>query len=285
MAQPLRRGVDSASVCREGFCKEVPRLLQQLLTLLRRRSQPGSHQHPGHAGEQQPQLRQFFFSRLAGNKWQQPLTIRFLRRFDSFPHRQRLPREFRPQCSENTTHSWRGRVPRAQVAFDDGLESVSFGRGLRNFQHALSHLVECPGYGLDEQVVLALKMPVEAPFGQAHLFHQRPDAAGVPAVLAERTSGYGKYILVVLGFVFGRVSHPARIEYVRTLRCQADEKGCSKRELHLRFASPPFPLNRATGTGDPRCFEDRLRHGACDPSRLGGAGNRRSVQGAVEQHQ
>jgi hypothetical protein len=36
------------------------------------------------------------------------------------------------------------------------------------------------------QVVLALEMPVEAPFFQAYLLHDRPDAAAVTAALAER---------------------------------------------------------------------------------------------------
>jgi hypothetical protein len=43
-----------------------------------------------------------------------------------------------------------------------------------------------PCHRFDEQVVLALKMPVEAPFGQAYLLHHRPDAAAVPAALAEK---------------------------------------------------------------------------------------------------
>jgi hypothetical protein len=59
----------------------------------------------------------------------------------------------------------------------------------------------------------------------------------------------------------------------------------SKPALPLCFVSLPLPLNRATGTGDPRCSEHRLRHGAGDSRRLGRAGNRRSVQSAVEQHQ
>jgi hypothetical protein len=45
-------------------------------------------------------------------------------------------------------------------------------------------------------------MPVEAPFRQAYLLHHRPDAAAVTAVLAERASGDGKNVLVVLRFVF-----------------------------------------------------------------------------------
>jgi hypothetical protein len=50
-------------------------------------------------------------------------------------------------------------------------------------------------------------MPVEAPFRQAHLFHYRADAAAVTAVLAERASGHGKNVLVVLRFVFQGVPH------------------------------------------------------------------------------
>src|ERR1700681_2917358 len=55
---------------REALYKEVPRLHQPLLTPLRGRSDAGHHQHPRHTGEQQPTLRQFFFSRLTRNKWQ-----------------------------------------------------------------------------------------------------------------------------------------------------------------------------------------------------------------------
>jgi hypothetical protein len=45
-------------------------------------------------------------------------------------------------------------------------------------------------------------MPVEAPFGQADLLHHPPDAATVPAALAEGARGHGKNVLVVLRFVF-----------------------------------------------------------------------------------
>src|SRR5882757_3983220 len=50
-------------------------------------------------------------------------------------------------------------------------------------------------------------MPVEAPFRQAYLLHHRADAAAVTAVLAERASGHGKNVLVVLRFVFQGVPH------------------------------------------------------------------------------
>ncbi len=90
----------------------------------------------------------------------------------------------------------------AQIAFNDGSQCLTFGRRPCNFQHATSHLVECPCHRFDEQVVFALKMPVETTFRQAYLLHHRPDAAAVTAVLAERASGHGKNALVVLRFVF-----------------------------------------------------------------------------------
>ncbi len=93
-------------------------------------------------------------------------------------------------------------MARAQIAFDNGAQSLTFGRGLRNFQHARSHFVECPCYRFDEQIVLALKVLVEAPFGQAYLLHHRPDAAAVASVFAERASGHGKNVRVILRFVF-----------------------------------------------------------------------------------
>ena len=64
---------------------------------------------------------------------------------------------------------------------------------------------------LRRQVILALKMPVEAPFSQAHLLHYRADAATVTAMLAERASGHGKNMLVVLRFVFQGVPHDLRV--------------------------------------------------------------------------
>src|SRR6266705_639668 len=54
-------------------------------------------------------------------------------------------------------------------------------------------------------------MPVKAPFFEAYLLHHRPDAARVTTALAERASGHGKNLLVVLRFVFRRVSHDARV--------------------------------------------------------------------------
>jgi hypothetical protein len=86
--------------------------------------------------------------------------------------------------------------------FDDGSQSLTFGRGLCNFQHASPSLVECPCHRFDEQIVLALKVPVETPFREAYLPHHRPNAADVTAVLAERPRGHGKNVLVVLRFVF-----------------------------------------------------------------------------------
>jgi transglutaminase-like putative cysteine protease len=71
-------------------------------------------------------------------------------------------------------------------------------------------------------------MSVEAPFFQAYLLHHRPDAAAVPAALAERASGHGKNFFVVLRFVFRRVSHRVRVRsysnpvktvYSSTLTC------------------------------------------------------------------
>jgi hypothetical protein len=50
-------------------------------------------------------------------------------------------------------------------------------------------------------------MPVEAPFRQAYLLHHRPDTAAVTAMFAERASGHGKNLLVILRFVFQRVPH------------------------------------------------------------------------------
>src|SRR5437868_10054432 len=54
-------------------------------------------------------------------------------------------------------------------------------------------------------------MPVEAPFLQAYLPHHCPDAAAVPAALAEGASSHGKNPLVVLRFMFRRVSHDVRV--------------------------------------------------------------------------
>src|SRR3984893_2072231 len=137
--------------------------------------------------------------------------MRFSRRLNSSSHGQGLSCELWPEGGDHTTHSWRIRVAWAQIVFDDSPQSLTFGRGLCNFQHAASHLVECPCHRFDEQVVLALKMPVEAPFRQAYLLHYRADAAAVTAVLAERASGHGNNLLVVLRFVFRRVPHVIRV--------------------------------------------------------------------------
>src|SRR5882672_423940 len=186
----------------EALYKKVPRLRQNLVPPLSIRNHPGHGQHPHHAWKQQLKLRHLFFSRTTGREWQKPLTIRFQRRLDPPPHAYRFPRQFGRKGGEHATGSERTRVVRAEIAFDDGPQTLTFGRGLCNFQHASSHLVECPCHRFDEQVVLALKMPVEAPFRQAYLLHHRPDAAAVTAVLAERASCHGKNVLVVPRFVF-----------------------------------------------------------------------------------
>jgi hypothetical protein len=92
-------------------------------------------------------------------------------------------------------------VVRAQIVFDDGSQSLTFERGLCNFQHAASHLVECPCHGFDEQVVLALEMPVEAPFVRPTFFITVPMPLLSPPCLRKRTSGHGKNVLVILRFV------------------------------------------------------------------------------------
>jgi len=94
-------------------------------------------------------------------------------------------------------------MTRAQIVFDHGLQSLSVGRGVCDFDHACSHFVEGAGYGFDEEVILAVEMPVEASFGEAYLLHDGPDAAGVAAMLAKGLRGYRDDVLVALGFVFG----------------------------------------------------------------------------------
>src|ERR1700676_4124079 len=56
--------------CSEALYEKLPRLHQPLLAPLRVRNNADHHQHPGHAGEQQPNFRQSFFSRPTRNKWQ-----------------------------------------------------------------------------------------------------------------------------------------------------------------------------------------------------------------------
>ncbi len=102
----------------------------------------------------------------------------------------------------------------AEIAFDDGPQRLTFRRGLCNLHHARFHLVDRPCHRFNEQVVLALKMPVKAPFFQACLLHHRPDAAAVTAALTESPSRDGKNFLVVLRFVFWRVSHELRVRLV-----------------------------------------------------------------------
>src|SRR5579864_433852 len=105
---------------------------------------------------------------------------------------------------------------------------------LGHLHHVSSSLVECPRNRFDEQVVLALEMPVEAPFLQAHLFHYCTDAAGVPAALAERASGHGKNLLVVLRFVFKGVPHDRKSTSV--LQCLSSSNNlcfCESFRLHL----------------------------------------------------
>ena len=153
----------------------------------------------------------FLFSRLTGHKGQQPLTIRFQQRLDPSPHGYRFPRELGPEGGAHATGSRRIRVTRAQIALDDRPQGLTLGRGPCDVHQSLSRLIQCPCDRLDEQVVLALKMPVKAPFFQAHPLHHRPDAAAVPAALTERASGHAKNLLVVLRFVFPRVSHRLRV--------------------------------------------------------------------------
>src|SRR5215469_7289224 len=97
----------------EALYEKVPRLHQHLLSPFRVRSNAGHHQHPRHTGEQQPTVLQLFFSRLTRNKWQQPLTIRFQRRLNSFPHGQRFSCELGREGGEHATASRRIRVAHA----------------------------------------------------------------------------------------------------------------------------------------------------------------------------
>ena len=99
----------------------------------------------------------------------------------------------------------------SEFAFDDGSQSLTLGRGLCNLDHASPRLVECPCHRFDEQVLLALKMPVEASLFQAYLLHHRPDPARVTAALAKRASGHGKNLFVVLRFMFQRIPQDVRV--------------------------------------------------------------------------
>jgi hypothetical protein len=114
-------------------------------------------------------------------------------------------------------------VRRAQVTFNHGSQSLSLRRRSRSFHHARPHLIECPGHGFDEKIVLAFKVPVKAPLCQADLLHHRPDAAAVTASLAERASGHGKNLLVVLRFVFPRIPHDAQRVRPYSNNCQGQK--------------------------------------------------------------
>src|SRR5215469_10267968 len=111
----------------EALYEKVPRLQQHLLTLFRRQGHSGTSQHPGHTREQQLKLRQLFCARLTRHKWQQLLTIGFAQRLNPFAHGQRLSCKLWPEGGDHTTHSWRIRVGRAQIAFDDGPQSLTLG--------------------------------------------------------------------------------------------------------------------------------------------------------------
>src|SRR3984893_17754229 len=130
------------------------------------------------------------------------LTIRFPHLLDPFSHGQRLSRELWPEGGQHTTHSRRTRVAGAQITFDDRPQSLAFGCSLCSLQHARSHLIERSRYRFNEKIILACKMPVEAPFCQAYLLHHRTDATRVPAVLPDRAGSHGKNLLAVPRFVF-----------------------------------------------------------------------------------
>src|SRR5437660_6643584 len=53
-----------------------------------------------------------------------PLAIRFQQRLDPFPHGCRFPCEFRPQGGAHATGSRRIRMAHAQIALDDGPQSL-----------------------------------------------------------------------------------------------------------------------------------------------------------------
>src|SRR6185312_4714271 len=198
----------------EMLREKVSRSLQYLFASLGRRGDPCRSQHPSHAGEQQLKLRQLFFSRLAGDEWEQTLTVRCLRRLNAFAHCQGLACELRPESGDDTTHTRRIRMTRAQIELDDRPQGLAFRRSGCHSRYAVTHLIEGPGYCFDEQIVLAFKVPVEAAFREAYLLHHCADAAAVAAVLAERASGDGKNVLVVLRFVFCRVPHDVKSMFV-----------------------------------------------------------------------
>jgi len=67
-----------------------------------------------------------FAAARAGHERQEPLTICFQQRLNPFSHGQWLSGELWPKGGEHTTHSWRIRVACAQIAFDDGPQSLTF---------------------------------------------------------------------------------------------------------------------------------------------------------------
>src|SRR5579862_8172246 len=95
----------------------------------------------------------------------------------------------------------------AQIALDNRLQCLTWRCSPCNLLHPPSCFLDGPCHRLDEQVVLALEMPIESTLFQAHLFQHGPDAARVAAALAERTRRRSKNSFVIPGFVFGRISH------------------------------------------------------------------------------
>src|SRR5215469_7466129 len=112
----------------ESLCEKLPRFDQSLFARLRVRNDADHHQHTRHAGKQQPNLRQSFFSRFTRNKWRQPFPISLQQRFNSPPDGQRLSRELRAKGRAHATGSRRIQMAYAQIAFDNGSQCLTFRR-------------------------------------------------------------------------------------------------------------------------------------------------------------
>ena len=121
-------------------------------------------------------------------------------------------------------------------------------------------------------------MPVEASFSQAYLLHHRPDAAAVTAVLAEGACSDRENVLVVLRFVFSRISHG--LEYDRTQCLSTRSRNAF---VHLNFDECFMPGNQPTNVLALEMLRHSIEHSqnSLDAEELGARNLREDQNGVV----
>src|ERR1051326_7217082 len=104
-------------------------------------------------------------------------------------------------------------MPIAEIELDNGLELTPRFRGRDRDAEVPAHLLETLGQRGDQQVLLAIEVPVEAAMRHLQRLHQLSDA-DTRARLAEPARRGMHDPLAGLLLMFERVTHPVEMIYV-----------------------------------------------------------------------